>query len=361
MQATENAVQVSDLQIVMDDSTLTGILGISDLNKKQFQFSLNLDQIDMNLYKINDSATSDKNSQISTPKAAQAGAPPVLKQWGGMGNISLGTLKVGDTVLSNTTATLAASQGVYSVNPIKTHFYQGSYIGQFIFNASAASFNLKGALTGVDANALLNTLRPVTGIQLSGMADINENLNTQGTSMDALMRNLNGNVLFAFSNGVIEGIDLSYYYALGKALLSGQTSTSVTNTQQTKFGNLTGSFDVVQGVVSNHDLLLQGPILQAKGSGQADLVNQRLDYQLIVTSSVLSSHRLPLKITGPFSHVTIVPDIQKIAQDQLKEQVTKAATKQLQGKVGDLIQKNVGQAAKDTIVKGLGNLLQSAQ
>jgi len=268
---------------------------------------------------------------------------------------------VGNTVLSNTTATLAASQGVYSVNPIKTHFYQGSYIGQLIFNAPAANFNLKGALTGVDAKSLLNALRPITGIQLSGTADINENLNTQGVSMDALMRNLNGHILFAFNNGVIEGIDLSYYYALGKALLAGQTSTSVENTQQTQFGNLTGSVDVTQGVANNHDLLLQGPVLQAKGSGQADLVNQRVDYQLIVTSSMLGSHNLPVKITGPFSHVSIMPDIQKIAQDELKAQAIKAAKKQLQGKVGDLIQQKVGQAAKDTIVKGLGDLLQSPQ
>lgn len=354
LSASPKSFMLNKLQLNVDGSSLSGSIGVTDLTKKIFQFSLSLDQLNLDLYKMAEAnaspaATTSKNEKA--PSAA-AGASP-LRQWGGTGSMSIGRISSGNIVLNNTNFLLSASQGIFNVNPIKTNVFQGNYIGQATYNAWLSSFNVKGAMTGIDAGEFMKNMTSITKVQISGKADINQSLSSRGTSGQAIMQNLNGNVLFVFKNGVLHGIDIPYYFSLGKAMVNGQKLSSVTNTNQTQFGNMTGSFTINQGVASNTDFLLQGPVLQAKGSGTADLINQQIHYQLLVSSNALGNQTIPLKISGPFKNPSISPDIQTI----LKEQVTDQLKKQVNGKVSEVLQKNVGKDTSDAIVKGINSLL----
>lgn len=362
IQATPNSFIINKLQLTLDNSTLTGSAGVSDFSKKIFQFGLSLDQLDLDRYKVKNAsastavpASSGAPSAAANKKGAAAAPPAAIKGWGGAGSLSIGSLKTANMTLNNTTMSVSANQGIYNVNPVKTYVYQGSYIGQLTYNSLTSNVNLKGALTGVDVQPLAKDLSSITKLQVSGKADINENLTTQGSSVNDLVRNLNGNVLLVLNNGVLHGIDLPYYYALGKSLLDKQSTLTVTNTNQTQFGNLSGSFNISQGVATNNDLLLQGSVLQAKGQGTFDLVNQKINYQLTVTPGAINNQPIPLKITGTFDKVLIAPDIEAIAKTQLQQQ----AKKQLQGKVTDLLEKNVGKETTDKIVKSITGLIPS--
>lgn len=357
IRATPNSFVVNKLQLGFDGNTLSGSLGVSDITKKIFQFALSLDQVNLDLYKMKEmpaEVSSNATSKNATA-ATQANVNSPLRQWGGSGVMSIGKITSGKVVLNNTNVNVSASQGIYNLNPIKTSVFQGNYIGQVTFNSWLSSFNVKGALSGVDAGELMKDLASVTRVQISGKADINESLSSRGMSASEIMKNLNGNVLFVFKNGVLHGIDVPYYFSLGKVLLSGQKSTNVTNTNQTAFGNMTGSFNITQGVATNSDLLLQGPILQAKGAGTADLVNQQINYQLVISSSALGNQTIPLKISGPFANPSITPDLDQLIKAQAKQQIQK----QLTGKVTEVLQKNVDKETSDAIVKGLNNLLGS--
>ncbi|MBI5447463.1 MAG: AsmA family protein [Gammaproteobacteria bacterium] len=353
LQATPNSLLLNKLQLTLDNSMLTGAVGVTDFAKKIFQFGLSLDQLDLNQYKMK--SVGSMPAKTSPAVSSRKTSPAAVKGWGGVGSISVGSLKLADMILNNTQLSVLASQGIYTINPIKTYVYGGSYIGQLTLNSVTSSVSAKGALMGVDVQSLAKDLSPITQVQLTGKADINHLLSTRGNSLDECVRNLNGNMLFVLKNGVLKGIDVPYYYALGKSLLnSKQALTQTTNTNQTEFGTLSGSMLFNQGVATNNDLLLQGPVFQAKGQGDFDLVNQRINYQLTISASALTDQSIPLKITGPFNKVSILPDVEVIAKEQLKQQ----AKKQLQGKVSDYLEKKVGKDAASSIVEGLGGLLQ---
>ena len=352
---TPNVLMIHDMKVKLDDSTVLGSVGVADLKNKIFQFDLNLDQVDMNRYTLKSadagvskvSPSSNKNLSDNEIKI-----PAILQQLSGFGSLSVDAIQIQKMPIHGLSINLSAKQGVYMINPLKMKFAQGNYIGRLQFNSLTPTFGLKGTFLGIDAQTLMASLKPVTRIQISGKADVTENLTTQGKSKLALLKNLNGNVLFVFQKGVLQGIDLPYYVALGKSLILNQTTTSEPNTHQTEFGTFSGSFDISQGIASNKDFLLQGPHLQGKGGGTVDLVNQKIDFQLSVTLNGSSARPLPLVISGPFDSVLIYPDIKKMAVTQINEQVQK----QLNGTVGQVLEKNLGKESSDVIKDALGNL-----
>ena len=354
---TPNVLMMNDMKVKLDDSTVLGSVGITDLKNKTFQFDLNLDQVDMNRYVLKSAAATGNVSQAATSSNKNLSdneikIPTILQQLSGFGSLNVDAIQIQKMPIHGLSINLSAKQGVYMINPLKMKFAQGNYIGRLQFNSLTPTFNLKGTFLGIDAQTLMASLKPVTRVQISGKADVTENLTTQGKSKLALLKNLNGNVLFVFQKGVLQGIDLPYYVALGKSLILNQTTTSELNTHQTEFGTFSGSFELSQGIANNQDFLLQGPHLQGKGGGTVDLVNQKIDFQLSVTLNGSSARPLPLIISGPFDSVLIYPDIKKIAVTQINEQVQK----QLNGRVGQVLEKNLGKESSDVIKDALGNL-----
>ena len=112
-------------------------------------------------------------------------------------------------------------------------------------------------------------------------------------------------------------------------------------TTQTPFNSLTGSAKIEQGVANNNDLLLESNSLRVSGHGTADLRNQQLDYHLNATalgspfgSDVLDVQKklggyIPIKVSGTFNDLKILPDIQSATKEHLQEQVQKVLGKDL--------------------------------
>ncbi len=98
--------------------------------------------------------------------------------------------------------------------------------------------------------------------------------------------------------------------------------------EKTDFSSLTGSFTIKNGVLSNQDLELVGPLVRAKGSGTVDIGKRTIAYRLepkIVASlqgqggsKDMEGLTLPFQIQGSWDRMQFLPEFDKILQDPNK-------------------------------------------
>lgn len=356
-----NSIKVNNLRFNLDNSTLYGTASLTNHN---FLFNLSLDQLDSNFYaQASQDTTGPRGAEETatpSPSGASAAAPlALLAQYQGQGRITINNLTLGGTKLSDLNINLNANRGTLALNPIQTSIYDGAFNGQLVFSGAnnMPGIALSGAFSNIQLQSFLQSTNPVTKLKAQGLAGINISITTRGTTLPAITQNLNGHLLFNVKNGALNDIDLEYYLNLGKAILQHKSLSSVTNTHQTTFGNLSGSFTITQGVATTSDVLLQGPILEAHGKGSADLANQSINMQLQINPAGLDNYSVPIKISGPFSNISIRPDFDTLIKNQIQQQTQKI----ISSNVNKLIQQNVqnvGNTGKD-IVNSLSALIRS--
>ena len=103
-------------------------------------------------------------------------------------------------------------------------------------------------LTNVNAAALLKDLSGKD--RVTGIAQMTMNTTSNGTTLGAFRRSMNGTVSLKLSNGSVKGVDLANIVQQGQSLLNGQLPTE-NSSQQTQFSNLEGSGKIVNGVLND--------------------------------------------------------------------------------------------------------------
>ncbi len=163
--------------------------------------------------------------------------------------------------------------------------------------------------------------------------------------LDKMISGLNGNITFSGKNGAVQGIDLYYYSALADAMIH-QTEPTRQDTHQTPFNDIQGTLDIQNGVVNNHDLLVEAQGINASGHGTANLVTQQLDYKVSLQRLTGSSEvkprgpAIPLIITGTFSKPNIRPDWTSLVVTQVKSRI-EAQIEKHKNQIPESIQKDL--------------------
>ena len=234
------------------------------------------------------------------------------------------------------TVQIAMEKGVIDFDPIRASFYQGVVKGNAQVDTSGTTpqFTINGSLNNTNLQPLL---KDVTGMaRISGTADINIHIKTKGSDSNTILRNLDGNGKAAIKNGALQGINIPYLLKTADSLIH-KTAPPQKTANSTNFGNLTGTFTIKNGLLSNKDFLMQTPEFQVTGGGTANLINQQLNYQLKaakITEDKTKPLLVPIKVTGTFSNPKFRPDLnyaakqaiqqkgQKVIQD-VSEEITK--------------------------------------
>lgn len=259
---------------------------------------------------------------------------------------------------SNINVKLSMKNNILNISPITANLYQGNYLGNILINlkGKVPQITADNQLTNVQTEPLFNALSNVRSIQLTGTANLNAHLTMQGADKDSLIKSLNGQGKIAVNNGVLKGINLSYWISLAKALINHQASPAQPNVNQTDFGNLTGSFTIANGLLQNNDLLLQAPNWHATGFGAINLVGQQIDYKLSIQSftSANQPEGIPvtLEIKGPFTQLAITPAVEDILKAQIQNQVMKN-----KDKIQQFLQKNLSKDIGSSLQQQLNNFL----
>ncbi len=210
-------------------------------------------------------------------------------------------------------------------------------------------------LRGIQVEPLLNDLWGQQVKPFSGVANVSGEFRAHGNTANDMLNHLDGAAKFALSNGILHGVDLNYWISQAVSLLKKQGPTSTANTDQTSFGNLTGTMQINDGIATNNDLLLRSPQLQATGKGTINLPAKYLDYQLLATllhprTGEPQGELVPIAVTGPFSQLTVRPDVKAILQNQLQQQVDK-----VKNRLSEQINQNLGEQIKKLDIKSLFN------
>lgn len=362
LQANGKKIALKGLNVKLNDSTIKGALSMSQFKKPLYTFDLDIDQLNLDQY--------IKQSENSEP-ANNTGDEPLdlsaLKQLNAQGSIRIGKLNYGKTKVSNVKINLKANDGKAIMSPLSANLYQGSMNGQLKVDAtSTPSIQFQQNMKSVAVGPMLTDT--INNDMLSGTGSVKVNVSTQGGTVNALKKALNGNASLNLANGAVKGIDIAGQIRGIKNKLSsftgGAVESSADATKKTDFSALTASFNIKNGVAHNEDLAMKAPILRlAKGDsrGDIDIGNQTINYTAkpTVVKSIkgqggedlkdLAGIPIPVKISGTFSNPKFGLDFASAAKEVAKSKLLK----KVGGEKGAAVQELLEGDNKIDAIKGL--------
>lgn len=361
---------VNPLTIKFDDSTLTGQAQLSDFSKPAIQFDLAVDTINVDRYMPKqaetDASAGKATGAVPTPAATALIPVDTIRSLDIDGVFKVGSLIVNGLKAEQTSVQVQAKNGVLKTKQGVKAFYNGRYEGETVMDArqNTPKISINERISGVNIEPLLMDLMGES--KLSGVANINADLTTRGVSIDDFKSALNGRTDFSFKDGAISGIDVAALMQQAKAVLSGDVAAAtIDSSGNTLFSDMSGSATINNGLVKNNDLLITSPLMQVKGAGQANLVNEQLDYRLSLQRTKALSEAeqadkkdlknliIPVNLNGTFANPSIKLDVQAILLatqqekiDQEKQQLKEKLEKKINDKLGDKLKGQAGELLK---------------
>ncbi len=252
---------------------------------------------------------------------------------------------------------LHANKNNIAIDQLQAQIFQGTLTGHVDANLSGnmPRYSVNTAISNVPVQLLLASFAQNTHLNMTGNTNVDANLSMAGATASAIKKNLNGNIKFNIQNGLLHGIDIAYYSALADSIVN-KTSPTKSNTDQTAFSRMSGSFQINNGVAQTNDLVMQTSLAAVTGKGSANLVSEQLNYELslqrLTNGSTIQPRgpAIPISVTGPFAKPVIQPNWTVLATSIIKSQLQDAAGKQIQKVLGN---SQLGQQ----IQQGLGSLL----
>ena len=205
-------------------------------------------------------------------------------------------------------------------------------------------------MAGVQAQPVLTTFAHFK--KLSGTATAHVSLTAAGDNQKAIISSLEGNGNVDFRNGALEGIDLA---KIARLVQNHSTDVGVDD-GKTEFVDMTGTFTIVKGIISNTDLKMKGAVVQATGQGIVDLPKKYIQYRatpVLITSTAPGSApglSVPINIRGPFSSIKVIPDFASTIKNIVKNP---AAAKATIKNIRDNLKQNPAAAIQNLLGGGL--------
>jgi AsmA protein len=228
---------------------------------------------------------------------------------------------------------------------------------------STPVISVKQNMTGIAVGPLLTDA--INNDMLSGKGTLNLDVTTQGATVGALKKSLNGSASVNLADGAVKGIDIAGTIRGVKDKLSAfksETKIVGDKTQKTDFSEMVASFNIKNGVAHNEDLSMKAPLFRITGNGDIDIANESLNYTAkptIVNSlkgqggkdlDDLNGLTVPVKLSGTFTKPEYKIDFASLA--------TALAQKKLLDKVGgsqgEALKSLVGGNKQDALKSLLG-------
>ena len=181
---------------------------------------------------------------------------------------------------------------------------------------------------------------------LAGAAAVKGELGGRGTDMNAIRRDLDGNMSLELRDGAWEGVDVWHEMRKARALRKGEPAPEAPPTPRTQFSSMKATGVVTNGVMQNDDFFAELPFMQVNGRGSVNFVEATVDYS--VKGRVLekpefmtevsqeelddfTSAVIPFTITGPLADPSIRPDIEALLKEQVEEEAKQLIIDKLLG------------------------------
>ena len=304
-------------------SNVKAKLAVKGFSQPAIRFDLDVDQFDADLYLPKKAAAAPVKND---PASEQPFDLSALKNLNLEGSVRIGSLKVANVKSSKLRIDIKASNGQVNINPLSANLYQGSMNGSIAVNAATASpsFSVKQNLSGVDVGMLLKDALEMDIVEGKGMTTVN--LATQGNTVTALKKGLNGNLGVNLDDGVIKGVDLTKMVRGAQSGLSGLQTMKPVKEDRTAFNELKATFKVTNGVARNDDLLVKSQSLKVTGNGEVDVGNSSIEYTAKATVAETvdtknGSLTVPVQLLGPFAELKFKVDYRAVIADVAKQKI----------------------------------------
>ncbi|HLJ86096.1 MAG TPA: AsmA family protein [Candidatus Angelobacter sp.] len=356
---SQNSAALENLSAAVGQTNASGSVLVKGFGAPQIQFTLSADKVNVaelrqifatapgpvksareqSFWQVIEKANAEKtNGQaMPTQRSGGAGPSPITKMTG-TGAINVGTIQYDNLLLTNVHSKVALDHGLITMAPLTADLYGGGESGNVVVDMRPVQpvYTVNLATTKVDANKLLSSVSSVKDV-LYGLLNANINARFSSTSAEDITRNLNGKLGINMVNGKLMNVDLLHELASVGRFLG---NFSAAQKGFTNIAQLTGTFDVQNGVAQTNDLkaVIDGGTTSASGTiNAADqtlnlrvtaVLNKALSQQVGGSqvggfmSTALANNQgelvLPVLVTGRMQHPQVSPDVQQMAQMKLQ-------------------------------------------
>ncbi|MDX1374546.1 MAG: AsmA family protein [Burkholderiales bacterium] len=331
----------ADVTSKFDETNLKAKLGLARFTPPSYTFDVDADRLNLDRYLGKPAAGTGApggggggGGGASDPKVDLSGLKGIEAQ----GRVHVGALQVENAKLSDVTARIRLANGRLEVTPHTAKLYEGALSGALSADADGNRVTLKQTLSNVSVGPLL---RDVTRKDaLEGRGNVALDLRTAGATVGAMKKSLAGTARIQLRDGAVKGIDLAETLRKAKAVLGSKSAREqlAEGSKQTDFSELSGSFNVINGVARNNDLQGKAPLFRLAGAGDIDIGNSRIDYlakpTVVATSqgqggrelAELNGVTVPVRLVGPFDAVKYQVDYAAVASALAKSRITESIT-----------------------------------
>jgi len=234
-----------------------------------------------------------------------------LKSWKLASQLKVKTLFMRGMEMGDFSVVINGTKGHFNLSPLSFKLAGGKVTEKASLNVNAFPAKWKESIhiSRVQAGPLLKSLADME--MLEGSMDMDTKLYATGLTAKAI-NTLNGRGNVSFRDGRLKGFDIA-----GAIRKYTHPGSSQGGPQSTDFAQLSGSFNVVNGIADNQDLFMASPLLRVTGKGKVNLIEKSLDYE--VKPRVVGTLKgqggtflrkglsIPLHIYGPFEAPEIKP------------------------------------------------------
>jgi AsmA protein len=265
------------------------------------------------------------------------------------GALRIGSLKASGVKASNVRLEIKASGGRIDVSPLAANLYQGNMSGALAINAAQATptFAVKQNLNGVSIGPLLRDLADQN--MLEGRGNVMLDVTTQGNTVTALKKALNGSAAVKLADGELKGIDIAGTIRNAKAklgALKGEQTQQSDTRQKTDFSELSATFNIRNSIARNNDLSMKSPLLRVGGEGDINIAGDSLNY--LVKATIVGTSKgqggrgvddlkgitVPVRVSGPMAAPSYMLDFNALATEAVKQKAEEVIRGQLEKRLG---------------------------
>ncbi len=347
----------TDAQIAFDNMFATGDLTAdTGGSRTQLKGRLDVDQLDLNTYlpPIDQQPAEQTTEDAATnPPSDWSDAPldltPLLAANIDF-DLTVGAIKVQDIKIDRSALKVSLKDGLLVADLTELNLYGGTAKGRIEVDGRQKMPVVKKdfVIEGIEAQPLLIDAANFNRLEGTGRFEISAT--TRGLSQREMIKALNGKGSFKFIDGAISGINIA---AMARNPSSSLMEGAAGKQQKTDFAELSGSFNIKNGLLRNKDLLLLSPLLRVTGRGKIPMPERALDYRIepkIVGSlegqggdAKAGGLGVPILITGPWHELQWQPDVgdtlKEIAKDPEKAVKSAKDTLKKLKKDGDIKKK----------------------
>lgn len=327
------------------DSNIKARLGVAGFTPPGINFDIDIDQLDIDRYMPAAGGKSAGGQKQPEQPFDLSG----LKNLRANGTLRIGSLRASGVKASNVRLDIKSNGGRVDVSPLAANLYQGALNGALAINAAPATptFAVRQNLNGVSIGPLLKDLADKD--ILEGRGNVALDVTTQGNTVAALKKALNGRTAVRLADGALKGIDIAGSIRNAKArlgTLKGEQTQQADAKQKTDFSELTATFNIRNGVAGNNDLSMKSPLLRVGGEGDINIGEDSLNY--LIKASIVGTIKgqggqdlgdlrgvtVPVRVSGPLTAPSYKLDFSAMATEVVKQKAEEALRGQLEKRLG---------------------------